>query len=51
MNGYSGAPVFDAEGRWVGVNSTVYGADPRQGYAPEMRPVHVKASALLPHLD
>lgn len=43
VNGYSGAPVFDVAGRWVGINSTVYGADPREGYAPGMRPVHVKA--------
>jgi len=34
MNGYSGAPVFDAEGRWIGINSTVYGADPRSAYLP-----------------
>lgn len=51
MNGYSGAPLFDAQGRWVGVNSTVYGADPREGFAPEMRPVHIKATALSKHLD
>ena len=43
VNGYSGAPVFDGQGRWVGINSTVYGADPREGYVPEMRVVHIKA--------
>ncbi len=42
MNGYSGAPVFDSLGRWIGVNSTVYGADPRPAYLPEMRTVHIQ---------
>jgi len=41
-NGYSGAPVFDESGRWVGITCTVYGADPREGYVPEMRVVHTK---------
>jgi tetratricopeptide (TPR) repeat protein len=47
INGYSGAPVFDAEGRWVGINSTVYGADPREGYVPKLRVVHIKATEAL----
>lgn len=46
INGLSGAPVFDAEGRWVGVNVTVTGADPREGYSPAMRAIHVKAEAV-----
>ena len=47
VNGYSGAPVFDAQGRWVGINCTVYGADPREGYVDAMRPVHIKAAEAL----
>lgn len=46
INGYSGAPVFDAEGRWIGVNSTVAGGvNPQEGYAPALRAVVTDASA------
>jgi D-aminopeptidase len=51
INGYSGAPVFDAEGRWIGINSTVYGADPREGYVPAMQPVHIKAVEAMERLE
>lgn len=44
INGYSGGPVFDARGRWVGINCTVYGADPREGYVEAMTAVHTRAS-------
>lgn len=51
MNGYSGAPLFDAEGRWVGLMDTVYGADPRAGWSPAMRVVGVQAIAALTALS
>ncbi len=47
MNGYSGAPVFDTSGRWVGMNITVFGADPREGYTKNMRVVHIKSNAVM----
>lgn len=46
INGYSGAPVFDAEGRWIGVNSTIAGGvNPQEGYAPALRAIVTRASA------
>ncbi len=50
-NGYSGAPIFDAEGRWVGVMVTIYGADPREAFVPQMRPVAIQAEAVMQALE
>jgi hypothetical protein len=51
INGYSGAPLFDAAGRWIGINVTVYGADPREGYSDAMRAVHLKSEAVIDALE
>jgi hypothetical protein len=43
-NGYSGAPVFDASGRWIGVNVTlVSSVDPQARFSTEARMVAVPA--------
>ncbi len=47
INGYSGAPVFDASGSWIGIQVTVVGADPRKGYSRAARAVHLKSIAVL----
>lgn len=48
INGYSGAPVFNAQGDWIGVNSTVSGGvNPQQGYHPALRAVVTRATAAL----
>jgi hypothetical protein len=48
VNGYSGAPVFDAEGRLVGVNDTIVGSgDPQVAYRPDFGAV---ATAIRPAL-
>lgn len=51
INGLSGAPVFDAEGRLVGLNATVLASeDPRTTYSPATRavatPMQVALAAL-----
>jgi hypothetical protein len=39
-NGYSGAPVFDAAGRWVGVNFTLASdTDPQEAFVDHARMV------------
>lgn len=49
INGYSGAPVFDAEGRLVGINSTVTGGvNPQEGYDAALRAVVTKAERAIP---
>ena len=40
VNGYSGGPVFDASGHWVGINATLVGkTNPQDRYDPETRMV------------
>ncbi len=50
-NGYSGAPVLDAEGRLIGVNFTLAGkTDPQERFDPETRQVFVPVTAALERL-
>lgn len=50
-NGYSGAPIFDREGRVVGVNVTVASpTDPRERFDPEGRAVAIPVDRALERL-
>ena len=50
-NGYSGAPVFDARGRLVGINVTLISkVDPQDRFDPDTRQVFVPARAALKRL-
>lgn len=52
LNGYSGAPVFDAEGRLVAVNSTIMSPfNPQERYGSEMFTVAIAAEPALQRLS
>jgi hypothetical protein len=46
INGFSGAPVFNARGEWVGVNSTILSSEnPQRVYPPGFRAVATQVDA------
>jgi hypothetical protein len=51
LNGYSGAPVFDAQGRLVAINSTIMSPfNPQEQYGTEMFTVAIAAEPALERL-
>lgn len=50
-NGYSGGPVFDDQGRFVGVNVTMISShDPQERFSPDMRVVAIPARRAMSRL-
>ena len=51
-NGYSGAPVFDALGGWIGINSTLASpVDPQEQFSDDARMVATPAQRTLTRLE
>jgi hypothetical protein len=51
INGYSGGPVFDGEGRWVGINATLISkTNPQERYDPKARMVATPVARALDRL-